>query len=136
MIELEQYISIPPADAWEYLTQPNHIEKWWDAHATLQPWKKGAFTCTWDDGTEARGFITAFDAGKRLQMDYKEPALQQETRVEFLFSPEDAGTRLYFQHSGWNALTDEKLRNAVVDEKTKAWENVLKRFARYCAEHI
>ena len=90
----------------------------------------------WADMTghvrDIEGIVTAFESPRRLQFDYRQTDWQRQTRVEILISEQDAGSRLYFQHSGWEIMATEADRSREVDAHAEKWEGLFKRFVRYC----
>lgn len=136
MIEYNFYIPLSPDLVWENLVQQEHVAEWWGGNVVLEPAKKGRFSEAWTDeaGTrrDASGMVTAFEPARRLQIDYRSHLWPRATRIEFLLSPEDAGCRFYFQHSGWDALLEEAARKKEVDAYTRKWQELLKKFVAYC----
>jgi uncharacterized protein YndB with AHSA1/START domain len=136
MIELEFYIPLSPDLAWEKLVQPAHLHEWWGKNVMLETSQKGRFSESWDHlgkAKHASGTVTAFEPSRRLQLDYSLHEWPRATRIEILLTPEKQGTRLYIQHSGWDALPEEADRRKYVDEFRKIWQGRMESFAKYCA---
>jgi uncharacterized protein YndB with AHSA1/START domain len=137
MIELEFYIPLSTDHAWDRLVQTPHIRKWWSNDVTLDTSEGMRFSQTWVDKDNRRHFasgpVTSVEPGHRLQFDYRRDDWPRATRIEFMLSPEKPGSRLYIQHSGWDALPDEKARVKEVDAYARIWKALMENFVKYCA---
>jgi len=137
MIEIETLVPLSLAETWERLTVDAHTDVWWAKGLLLEHAKGGRFAEPWkDSGGESRvisGTVTSFEPMRRLQFNYQRPNWKKPTRVEFLLSPRDGGTRVYLQHSGWEMITDENERRTEVDAYTKIWTRRMAEFKSCCA---
>jgi uncharacterized protein YndB with AHSA1/START domain len=78
-----------------------------------------------------RGIVTAIEPRQRLQFDWQDESWPKPTRVEFLLSQGDGGTKIYIQHSGWENFPDD-LRKSLVDDHRTGWREVMDNFRDYC----
>jgi uncharacterized protein YndB with AHSA1/START domain len=137
MIEVEFTLGLSPRQTWHVLTDPLHMEKWWGDNVLLEPQRGGKFSEDWtdDDGTprHSEGQVMAIEPEKRLQLTWQDDGWQHETRVEFMLSPNENGTRIYLQHSGWEKFEDEDQRRRAVDSYHDGWQALMKKFQEYAA---
>lgn len=137
MIEVEFTVALPPRKTWDILTEAQHIEKWWGNHVLLERMRGGKFSEDWtdEDGTPRHtdGIVTAIEDAKRLQLTWRDDGWHQETRVEFMLSPNETGTRVYLQHSGWEKFDIEADRQHAVDSYREGWQSLLNKFQEYAA---
>ncbi len=91
---------------------------------------------TWDDGTTVPwGSVLAWDPPHRFVMSWQ--LTPEPTEVEFTFTGLGPGlTRVAVEHRGWEALTDEQLREDCAapggyssGAYSAGWEFILARFA-------
>jgi len=137
MVEVEFTLTLSPRQVWHILTDPLHMEKWWGDNVLLEPVPGGKFSEDWtdDDGAPrlSEGQVTALEPEKRLQLSWRDDGWHHETRVEFLLSPNEGGTRVYLQHSGWEKFEDEESRRRAVDSYRDGWQALMKKFREYAA---
>lgn len=138
MIELEVFVPLSPEHVWLRLIQNDHARQWWDPQVMIEPQAHGRVFVPWiDDTGEKRvtvAVITAIEEPRRLQMDLFSQELPQPMRVEFLISPHaTGGSRIYLQHSGWEAIAEEFDRRRKYDIHADLWKDIINRFGRYCS---
>lgn len=137
MIEVEFSVVLPPRKTWDILTEAQHIEKWWGNNVLLERMRGGKFSEDWTDEDGAPrhtdGIVTALEESKRLQLTWQDDGWHQETRVEFMLSPNENGTRIYLQHSGWEKFDIEADRQRAVDSYREGWDALMKKFQEYAA---
>ena len=137
MIEHEIICPFPPDATWEFLIKENHMSQWWGPHFTLEPRYRGRVFLPWVDSIGEKrvttGVITAIDANRRLQMDFFSPEWPKKMRDEFLLTstPDKNNTRVYLQHSGWEAITEEAERKKKFNTHAQLWAEALKRLEQY-----
>jgi Activator of Hsp90 ATPase homolog 1-like protein len=90
------------------------IGRWWPVQVraiTVEPREGGRVFETWDDGTVvAWGELLAWQPPQRFVMTWT-ISTPVPTEVEFTFTTlGPALTRVAVEHRGWEALTDEQLR--------------------------
>lgn len=136
MIEIEFNVPLSTGAVWDYLTDNNHIAKWWGPGVTLDPVVGGNFLEPWTDSKGKKhitmGRVTAIEPKKRLQLDWQDPSWVKATRVEFLLSTVHDGTKIYLQHSGWD-MFEGKERQQKVDQHAAGWQKIIESFKKYCA---
>lgn len=104
---------------------------------TIEPRKGGHVYETWDDGTIVEwGELLAWDPPERFIMTWTVSTVVP-TEVELTFTAlGHALTRVSVEHRGWDALTEEQLRQDCAapggyssGAYTTGWTLILKRFA-------
>lgn len=137
MIEVEFAIPFAPREAWDLLTDPSHVEKWWGDHVLLDRLVGGKFSEDWTDNDgmprHTEGVVTALEDAKRLQLNWQDDGWKNPTRVEFMLSQNEQGSRIYLQHSGWENFESEDDRQKYVDEYREGWHALMKKFQEYAA---
>jgi uncharacterized protein YndB with AHSA1/START domain len=137
MIEIDMFIPAPRNTVWECLTQNDHIQKWWGKGVLLHSRQGGDFYEPWTDryGRQhhTRGTVTAIDNRQRLQIDWQDESWPKPTRVEFMLSQAEGGTKIYVQHSGWEIFDDEK-RKQLVNDHREGWREIMNNFRDYCVQ--
>lgn len=137
MIEIDLFIPVARNTVWECLTQNDHIHKWWGKGVLLHSRQGGQFYEPWTDRHgrlhNTRGVVTAIENRVRLQFDWQDESWPKPTRVEFLLSQADGGTRVYVQHSGWEIFPDDQ-RKALVDDHRVGWREIMDNFRDYCVK--
>ncbi len=138
MIEMETHVPLSPEQVWIRLIQNDHARQWWDPQVMIEPHLHGRVFVPWTDETGEKrvtvAAITAFEEGRRLQMDLFSQELPKPMRVEFLVSPEAGGrTKIYLQHSGWETISEEKERRRKYDIHAGLWEVIIDRLGKYCS---
>lgn len=107
-----------------------HISEWWpggfggkDAKVFMEGRVGGRFYERRADGTEYQiGQVTAYQPPSIVAFTWRAPSWEVTTRVEIRFSPEEGGTRVELEHSGWEQ--DAKTRDANKNYDL-GWDGVL-----------
>ena len=137
MIEIDIFIPAPRNAVWECLTQNEHIQKWWGKGVLLHSRQGGEFFGPWTDKYgrphKTRGTVTAVEPRERLQIEWQDESWPKATRVEFLLSNAEGGTKLYVQHSGWEIFGDD-VRGQLVNEHREGWRDIMNNFRDYCIQ--
>jgi uncharacterized protein YndB with AHSA1/START domain len=100
-IELEA----APTDVWNALTRPELLEQWFEAEVELDPRPGGSGRFIGADGEHRVARVDDVDEGRRLALTWwtddqgDEPA----SKVEFVLTPTQGGTRLVVTESPLNA---------------------------------
>ncbi len=128
----ELTLTCTPDHAFEVFT--SHIGEWWDPQysgnpetlstVTIDPRMRGQITERHSDGSEHDwGEVIAWDPPAKVAFSF---TLAQDRTVPSVvratFVPSDEGTRMTFEHDGWNEL------NAEARGKFNEWPHLLERF--------
>lgn len=109
---------------------------------TIEPSLGGRIYETWDDGsTVTWGTVVTWEPPNRLVMSWQ--LTPEPTEVEFTFTRLGPRlTRVAVEHRGWEALTDEQLREDCAapggyssGAYSTGWEFILSRFAASAVGH-
>src|SRR4051812_4751224 len=77
----EVTLPVGPDEAWEAITEPEHLEAWFaDEVEALEPVPGGEVAVRFDDAGPRRGVVEEVEEGRRLAFRWSD---QGETRVEF-----------------------------------------------------
>ena len=86
-------------------TQPELLQRWWPAQATIEPHLGGAYHLSWPDmDWYLRGEITVFETARRLGFTWRwdhEPGLPTR-QVDLVFDPAGSGSRLTITHGPYD----------------------------------
>jgi uncharacterized protein YndB with AHSA1/START domain len=124
VIRLSQFINHPPAKVWQALMDPTIHAKWWAAgdvkaivghRFTLDmgPW--GLQPCE----------VIAVEPDRLLCYSFAPGTL--DTKITWRLEPENSGTRLYLEHSGFDL--DSPLAKTAFESMSSGWPKVLQRIA-------
>ena len=94
--EVEREITVPvdPERAWELVTRPDHLERWFAEHVELDPIPGAPVRVVGDDGGERHGVVEEVDAPRRLRFVWYEPPDGPPSSVEIEVTPLDGGSRI------------------------------------------
>ena len=101
------WIARPPEFSFKVFC--GEMAAWWpggfagkDSKLYLEPNVGGRFYEVRGDGTEYDiGRVTAYEPPSLVAFSWRAPSWDVATQVEVRFSPENGGTRLDLEHSGW-----------------------------------
>lgn len=107
---------------------------------TVEPWEEGRVFETWDDGTVVVwGDVLAWQPPERFVMTWDGTPVPTEVEFSFI-ALGHALTRVTVEHRGWEALTDEQLREDCAlpggyasGAYATGWTQILARFAAAAA---
>jgi uncharacterized protein YndB with AHSA1/START domain len=137
MIEMDILIPVPRNTVWECLTDNEHIQHWWGKGVLLHGRQGGEFYEPWTDKHgrthKTRGTVTAIEPRERLQIEWQDESWPKPTRVEFLLTQSQDGTKLYVQHSGWEVFPDDQ-RKQLVNDHREGWRDIMNNFREYCSQ--
>ena len=114
------------------------MTEWWpggfggkDSIPRLEPMVGGRFYERKPDGTEYEiGRLTAYQPPSLVAFTWRAPSWEVVTQVEIRFTPENNGTRVDLEHSGWEQ--DAKTREARKNYDG-GWDLVLGHYQSACA---
>ncbi|HTJ31433.1 MAG TPA: SRPBCC domain-containing protein [Acidobacteriaceae bacterium] len=122
VIRLTQFIHHPPASVWRVLTDPALHAKWWAAgdvraevghRFTLDMGKWGQQPCT----------VLEVENQRLLRYSFADGAL--DTTITWRLEPENGGTRLYFEHAGFDM--ESPMGKMALENMSKGWPSLLAR---------
>ena len=130
-------VPLAPGEAVRLFT--TEIDSWWprtthsvgEEHTTrigFEPHEGGRVYETTDDGSEHEwGRVTTWDPPGRIIFSWypsRGPETAQE--IELHFVPTDTGTRLEFEHRGWEVMGERAAEMAA--DYASGWDTVLGRY--------
>lgn len=131
-VRREVLLPLAPAEAWELVTQPRHLEEWLadDVRIDLRP--DGEIVVGWGDGAARRGVVEEVDAPHRLAFRWSEAGAGEgdapaETRVEFEVSAVSEGSRVLVVETPTRVCAMEPITASLAREL--GWTIVLERLA-------
>lgn len=122
IIRLSEFIHHPPEKVWQALTDPRIHAKWWAAgdvkaevghRFTLDMGKWGQQACE----------VLAMEPGCLLRYSFAPGTLN--TTITWRLEPENDGTRLYLEHSGFDL--DSPIAKMAFEGMKSGWPSVLQR---------
>jgi uncharacterized protein YndB with AHSA1/START domain len=111
-----------PAVLYRTLTQPLEWQGWLCEDARFDPKQAARWDARWMGGYEARGTFVALVSAERVAMTWEDAVNPGPTQVEFRLRPEEGGTRVEVEHTGF-AASEAGIRAAA--EAAKAWPRSL-----------
>jgi uncharacterized protein YndB with AHSA1/START domain len=123
-IRLSRFINHSPAKVWRALTDPEMHAKWWAAgdvkaevghRFTLDMGKFGQQSCE----------VLVVEPERLLSYSFAPGTL--DTTITWRLEPEDSGTRLYLEHSGFDL--DSPLAKMAFEGMGRGWPSILERIA-------
>src|SRR5919205_67377 len=94
-------LPVSPEEAWEAITEPEHLEAWFAEEVeTLDPVPGGEVAVRFQDEGTRRAVVEEVEEGRRFAFRWSD---QGETRVEFTIEEVAEGTRLIVIESGFDA---------------------------------
>lgn len=130
---IEITLPVPKQKVWRFLTQESHIIKWWGDHVSLEARPGGSFREEWFDGEKqvvTSGQIIRFYPPSELKMTWADDDWSGETITAFYLSEIRDGTRLMFEHSGWEMHPAGKREN-LIEAHAAGWRRYLEQFVDY-----
>jgi uncharacterized protein YndB with AHSA1/START domain len=125
VIRLSQYINHPPAKVWRALTDPETHAKWWAA-GDIRAVVGHRFTL--DMGPWGQQACEVVAVEPECLLSYRFAPSTLDTTITWRLNPENQGTRLHLEHSGFDlASFPGKL---AFEGMGKGWPKVLERIAR------
>ncbi len=123
-IRLAVVLPVPPELAWEYLTDPERVAKWFTDASPVGP-VGTAYRLDFGEGSVVEGPVTILEPGQRFAHGWAwldaEP--RQETLVTWTIRPhEPGGSEVELVHDGWDeAGADSTIR----DDHEAYWSGYL-----------
>ena len=142
-IEREVTIDAPVERVWSVITEAEHVGRWFgDAGAEIELWPGGRFRCSWMQHGTVLGVVERVEPPRFFSYRWARPVgadvnAGNSTLVEFILTPDGAGTRLRVVESGFRGLdgTDEQ-RATYAEENTGGWKSELAELASYAARQL
>jgi uncharacterized protein YndB with AHSA1/START domain len=130
-VEREITIDASPETVWQFLVDPDKMERWLGSEITIDPRPGGDYRVdVMANNNLAKGEYLEVDPPHRLVHTFgwetsRNPEMAKlvppgSTRLEFELEPTDGGTKLTFRHVG--LPTDEAIRNHGI-----GWDHYLER---------
>ena len=108
----ELTIAARPETVWEFLVDPEKATRWMGIEATLEPEPGGTYRVTVLSGNVASGQFVEVDRPRRLVFtwgwepsEFEGPGMAVtpgSSTIEIDLEPEGDGTRLFFEHAGFD----------------------------------
>jgi uncharacterized protein YndB with AHSA1/START domain len=92
-VEREITVPLPPDEAWELVTEREHLEQWLAPEVDIDVRRGGDVRVVGDDGVERTGTVELVDAPNRLRFTW-EAGEDGPRIVEINVSPIEDGTRI------------------------------------------
>ena len=93
-VEREITVPVDPERAWELVTEPEHLERWFAERVELDPTPGAPVRVVGDDGGERHGVVEEVDAPRRLRFVWYAPPDGPPSTVEIEVTPEHDGSRI------------------------------------------
>jgi uncharacterized protein YndB with AHSA1/START domain len=121
-IELDQFIARAPAAVWRALTEPELFARWWTA-GDIRPEIGHRFTLDMGSWGRQQCEVLEIEPEKLLRMTFAEGVL--DTTITFRLEPEGDGTRLFFEHAGFDP--DSPMGQTALRGMGDGWPGLLRR---------
>ena len=138
-ISREVVIDAAPDRVWAIVTDPSHVARWFSDEAEIDLRPGGAMLLTWRGEGTYQGRVEAVDPPHRFAFRWMrrkdiEPGDGTSTLVEFVLTPEGAGTRLRVLESGFQRLAwPEEDKGRYAGENADGWVHELNQLRDYVA---
>lgn len=93
-VEREIVLPLTREEAWETLTEPEHLEEWFANEVELDPTPGGIGIFEWDNGEVRRAVVETVEVEERLVLRWDD-----EGTVELELSEHPAGTRVHVRET-------------------------------------
>ncbi|MGZ4431868.1 MAG: SRPBCC family protein [Gaiellales bacterium] len=90
VVEREVTLPVGPEEAWELVTDPDHLERWFAPEVDLRPVEGSEVVIRWED-QERRGTVEHVQAPRRIAIRWES---DPPTMVEIILEPAPGGTRI------------------------------------------
>jgi uncharacterized protein YndB with AHSA1/START domain len=125
VIRCDQYLSHPPSVVWKALTDPEVHARWW-VPADIKPIVGHRFTLDMGTWGAQSCEVLQVDPERHLVYTFAEGSL--DTTLTWRLEPEGTGTRLFFEHSGFDL--DSPLGRQAYEGMGRGWPSLLRRIDR------
>ncbi|MEM7647371.1 MAG: SRPBCC domain-containing protein, partial [Pseudomonadota bacterium] len=117
---------------WQALTKESELDKWWNKGMKLEPFVSGEFYEPWGKNQLATGKVLSVEPFSRIRFTWKEKTWTsgEETLCELRLIPENQGTTLIIDHSGWETFP-VKTRETTFQGFQKGWDYYLGKLRKY-----
>jgi len=99
VIELDQFLTHPPARVWQALTDPELHARWWAA-GDVRPVVGHRFTLDMGGWGQQPCEVLAVEPERLLRYSFAGGML--DTTITWRLEPEGTGTRLFLEHRGFD----------------------------------
>jgi uncharacterized protein YndB with AHSA1/START domain len=123
-IRLSHFIDHPPAKVWQALTDPAIHAKWWAA-GDVKPIVGHRFTLDMGPWGKQPCQVIAVEHERLLSYSFAHGTL--DTTITWRLEPENSGTRLSFEQSGFDL--DSPMGKTAFEGMGKGWPKILERIA-------
>lgn len=108
-LKLERFLRHPPERVWRALTDPQALASWYMDN-TFRAEVGHRFQFRTDPGPGFDGLLVgevlAVEPPRRLVYSFRGGFMKHETTVTWTLLPQDGGTMLRLEHTGFTGLTD------------------------------
>ncbi|MBZ0293942.1 MAG: SRPBCC domain-containing protein [Anaerolineae bacterium] len=108
-LRYERFLKHPPTRVWRALTEPEALARWFMSN-DFQPVVGHRFTLRTDPGPTfdgvLHGEVTLVDEPHRLAYTFRGGMMRYETLVTWTLTPQQDGTLLTLDHTGFTDLPD------------------------------
>ena len=123
-IRLVTLLPVPPETAWAYLTDPEHVARWFTEASDVGP-VGTTYRLDFGEGSVVEGPIVALEPGRTFAHGWAwldaEP--RQETLVTWTIRPtETGGSEIELVHGGW---AEAGADSAIRDDHEAYWSGYL-----------
>lgn len=122
VIQLDQFIAHPPARVWAALTQPELLKAWWAA-GDVEPVVGHRFWLDMGTFGEQECEVLAVEPERLFSYSFGVGML--DTTIMWRLEPENGGTRLSLQQSGFNM--DSEMGKQAFFGMSGGWPRLLER---------
>lgn len=123
-ITLTRDLPQPPAHVWRALTEPAFVSKWW-AEGDIRPEVGHRFSLDMGAFGQQACEVKAVEPEKLFVYDFGIGIL--DTTITWRFESTDEGTRLHFEHSGFDV--DSPMGKQALAGMSGGWPMILGRLA-------
>lgn len=121
-IQLSKFIQHPPAKVWRALTESAIVAKWWAA-GDVRAVVGHRFTLDMGPWGQQSCEVIAVEHERLLSYSFAPGTL--DTTITWRLEPEQSGTRLYLEHSGFDL--DSPLGKTAFEGMGRGWPGILDR---------
>ena len=124
MIQISDYIPHSPARVWKVLTDPDLHAQWWAA-GDVKAEVGHRFTLDMGSWGQQPCEVIAVEPERLLSYSFAPGTLN--TTITWRLEPEGAGTRLLFEHKGFDL--DSPLGRAAYEGMGRGWPGLVRKIA-------
>jgi uncharacterized protein YndB with AHSA1/START domain len=132
-IRKEVFIAAAPERVFRAFLEPEQLQRWFAAQATLDERIGGKFNYRWASGEGVDGVIVDLVPSRLLVMDWDEGEGKGDTRLTVELIPDGDGTRLVLTNSGFGAGEDW---DSLYDGVDSGWRDLLQALNTWIVDGI